>query len=195
MAFYAGELQFFHSLESLREPVSFARYFAKAKKSQWVIYAKRPFAGPQQVLDYVGRYTHRVAISNNRLLDIEGDQVQFKWKDYRHGDHIKTMNLSADEFIRRFLMHVCMSCQTAFIASAITASSGTDIATKKTGSVPPPTRHAEGRTRSRPAQARKGIPRAIRRTYWPFFAPVSALSPGPNGPHPHVPNSVAAPLG
>jgi hypothetical protein len=71
-----------------------------------VVYAKRPFAGPQQVLDYVGRYTHRVAISNNRLLDIENDQVRFQWKDYRDGDQVKTMTLSADEFIRRFLLHV-----------------------------------------------------------------------------------------
>ena len=71
-----------------------------------MVYAKRPFAGPQQVLDYVGRYTHRVAISNNRLLDIENGQVRFQWKDYRHGGNIKTMTLSADEFIRRFLLHV-----------------------------------------------------------------------------------------
>ncbi len=104
--FDAGKLQFFHALESLREPLAFARHMAKAKAHDWVVYAKRPFAGPQQVLDYVGRYTHRVAISNNRLLAIEGDQVQFKWKDYRHGDQIKTMTLSADEFIRRFLLHV-----------------------------------------------------------------------------------------
>lgn len=104
--FDAGKLRFFHALESLREPLAFARHMAKAKAHDWVVYAKRPFAGPQQVLDYVGRYTHRVAISNNRLLDIEGDQVQFKWKDYRHGDQIKTMTLSADEFIRRFLLHV-----------------------------------------------------------------------------------------
>jgi hypothetical protein len=104
--FDSGQLQFFHSLESLRKPMAFARHLAKAEAHDWVVYAKRPFAAPQQVLDYVGRYTHRVAISNNRLLDIEGDQVQFKWKDYRHGDQIKTMTLSADEFIRRFLMHV-----------------------------------------------------------------------------------------
>jgi hypothetical protein len=94
-AFDARQLRFFHSLESLREPMAFARHLAKATAHDWVVYAKRPFAGPQQVLDYVGRYTHRVAISNNRLVDIEGDQVQFKWKDYRHGDQIKTMTLSA----------------------------------------------------------------------------------------------------
>jgi hypothetical protein len=71
-----------------------------------VVYANPPFAGPEQVLDYVGRYTHRVAISNNRLVDIEDGAVRFRWKDYRHGDRQKVMTASADEFIRRFLLHV-----------------------------------------------------------------------------------------
>ena len=105
-AFGSGKLQFFKSPEPLQQPREFARHLARAKASEWVVYAKRPFAGPQQVLDYVGRYTHRVAISNNRLLDIENDQVRFQWKDYRNGDQVKTMTLSADEFIRRFLLHV-----------------------------------------------------------------------------------------
>ena len=70
------------------------------------VYAKKPFAPPQQVLDYLGRYTHRVAISNNRLLDIENGRVLFRWKDYRNKKHHKTMPLTAEEFIRRFLMHV-----------------------------------------------------------------------------------------
>lgn len=105
-AFDTGKLRFFGALENLREGSAFARYLDRLKKSEWVVYAKRPFAGPQQVLDYVGRYTHRVAISNNRLLDIENEQVRFRWKDYRHGDKVKTMTLSADEFIRRFLLHV-----------------------------------------------------------------------------------------
>jgi hypothetical protein len=105
-AFDAGKLKFFAALESLRERRAFARHLARAKASEWVVYVKRPFAGPQQVLDYVGRYTHRVAISNNRLLDIDNDQIQFQWKDYRNGDQVKTMTLSADEFIRRFLLHV-----------------------------------------------------------------------------------------
>jgi hypothetical protein len=104
--FDVGRLKFFHALEPLREPAAFGRQLAKLKACDWVVYAKQPFAGPQQVLDYVGRYTHRVALSNNRLLDIEGDQIQFKWKDYRNGDQVKTMTLSSDEFIRRFLMHV-----------------------------------------------------------------------------------------
>jgi hypothetical protein len=100
------KLKFFTALEPLREPHAFAQLVARLKACEWVVYAKRPFAGPQQVLDYVGRYTHRVAISNNRLLDIENDQVRFRWKDYHHGDQIKMMTLSADEFIRRFLLHV-----------------------------------------------------------------------------------------
>ena len=105
-AFDGGKLQFFRALEPLRKRPAFFQLLAEMKTTEWVVYAKRPFAGPQQVLDYVGRYTHRVAISNNRLLDMENDQVRFQWKDYRHGDKVKTMTLSADEFIRRFLLHV-----------------------------------------------------------------------------------------
>ncbi len=89
-----------------------------------MVYAKRPFAGPQQVLDYVGRYTHRVAISNHRLLDIENDQVRFEWKDYRQGGEVKVMTLSAEEFIRRFLPHVLPKVSSA---SATTGSWGTAI--------------------------------------------------------------------
>jgi hypothetical protein len=105
-AFDAGKLQFFSTLEPLQTRPAFTRHLANLKERDWVVYAKAPFAGPEQVLDYVGRYTHRVAISNNRLLDIENDQVRFKWKDYRGGDQVKTMTLSAGEFIRRFLLHV-----------------------------------------------------------------------------------------
>jgi hypothetical protein len=76
------------------------------REAEWVVYAKRPFAGPEQVLDYVGRYTHRVAISNNRLLDIAEGKVTFRYKDYRHDAQQKTMTLQAQEFIRRFLLHV-----------------------------------------------------------------------------------------
>lgn len=105
-AFESGKLQFFHALESLRDRRSFVQLVERMKNCDWVVYAKRPFAGPQQVLDYVGRYTHRVAISNNRLLDIEDGHVTFQWKDYRDRDQVKTMTLSANEFIRRFLLHV-----------------------------------------------------------------------------------------
>src|SRR5438105_5774623 len=96
--FDSGKLQFFNGLESLRERHAFLQLVDRMKAREWLVYAKRPFAGPQQVLDYVGRYTHRVAISNHRLLDIENDQIRFQWKDYRNGDQVKTMTLSAGEF-------------------------------------------------------------------------------------------------
>src|SRR5947209_2460385 len=85
---------------------AFRSYLAPLKQTEWVVYAKRPFGGPQQVPDYVGRYTHRVAISNNRLIDFDNGRVQFHWKDYRDNSQIKVMDLEADEFIRRFLLHV-----------------------------------------------------------------------------------------
>lgn len=105
-AFDAGELRFFSSLERLRERSAFLRYLAPTRKKEWVVYAKKPFAGPQQVLDYVGRYTHRVALSNQRLLAIAEGQICFRWKDYRDGHRQKVMTLGAPEFIRRFLLHV-----------------------------------------------------------------------------------------
>src|SRR6266436_999284 len=105
-AFNAGQLHFFTSLHQLQVPSAFAAYLDPLRDAEWVVYAKAPFAGPQQVLDYVGRYTHRVAISNNRLLDIEDGKVTFSWKDYRDDSAQKTMTLEADEFIRRFLLHV-----------------------------------------------------------------------------------------
>jgi hypothetical protein len=105
-AFDAGQLQFFSALAELRDRTAFRRLLGSVRSRKWVVYAKKPFAGPQQVLDYVGRYTHRVAISNNRILNIEGGQVTFRYKDYRDGSQQKTMTLSADEFIRRFLLHV-----------------------------------------------------------------------------------------
>jgi hypothetical protein len=105
-AYDAGKLKFFSSLESLRDRSSFLDYLAPTRATEWVVYAKRPFAGPEQVLDYVGRYTHRVAISNNRLLDIAEGKVSFRYKDYSHDAQQKTMTLEAEEFIRRFLLHV-----------------------------------------------------------------------------------------
>jgi len=105
-AFDAGQLQFFSALEELRDRTAFRRLLGRVRSRKWVVYAKKPFAGPQQVLDYVGRYTHRVAISNNRILNVEGGQVSFRYKDYHDGGQQKTLTLSADEFIRRFLLHV-----------------------------------------------------------------------------------------
>lgn len=105
-AFDAGELQFFSSLEPLRARPAFSRYLAPLRNTEWVVYAKPPFAGPDDVLRYVARYTHRVAISNDRLLDLDDGEVKFRWKDYRNGSQQKTMALTAEEFIRRFLLHV-----------------------------------------------------------------------------------------
>ena len=105
-AFERGELEFFSALDPLRDRKAFLRYLEPLREKEWIVYAKAPFAGPEQVLEYVGRYTHRVAISNNRLFDIEDGHVTFRWRDYRDGDAQKTMTLAAGEFIRRFLLHV-----------------------------------------------------------------------------------------
>jgi hypothetical protein len=103
--FEDSELKFFGALESLQEPEKFRSYLQPVQQKDWVVYAKAPFAGPAQVLDYVGRYTHRVAISNSRLLSVDDGRVTFRWKDYRDGNSQKTMTLEAGEFIRRFLLH------------------------------------------------------------------------------------------
>jgi len=90
----------------LAEAGALLSLLAQLKREDWVVYAKRPFAGPQTLLDYLGRYTHRVAIGNHRLLSFDGDMVRFRWRDYAHGNKHKVMALEADEFIRRFLLHV-----------------------------------------------------------------------------------------
>ena len=108
-AFDAGHLHFYHAFKELQTPATFARYLAPLRQAEWVVYAKPPFGGPRHVLEYLGRYTHRVAISNNRLIDFADDYVRFHWKDYRHESRPKVMLLAAQEFIRRFLLHVLPS--------------------------------------------------------------------------------------
>jgi hypothetical protein len=105
-AFEARALAFFGDLAPLAAPAMFAAHLRSLRQTEWVVYAKRPFGGPQQVLDYLGRYTHRVAIANSRLVGLEDGQVRFRWKDYRQPDRPRVMTLDADEFIRRFLQHV-----------------------------------------------------------------------------------------
>lgn len=105
-AFQQGQLAFFGDLAPLSDPPIFRRWLRAAAHRRWVVYAKRPFGGPAQVIDYLGRYTHRVAISNHRLLKIETDRLSLAWKDYRHGGAPKTLSLPAVEFLRRFLLHV-----------------------------------------------------------------------------------------
>ena len=84
----------------------FARFLHGLHRHDWVVYAKKPFGGPEQVLQYLARYTHRVAISNHRLLGMDDGKVTFRWKDYAHGGKQRKMTLAAEEFIRRFLLHV-----------------------------------------------------------------------------------------
>jgi Putative transposase/Transposase zinc-binding domain len=107
----AGRLQFFAEFVGLADPRAFAAWLAPLRACEWVVYAKRPFAGPAAVLAYLSRYTHRVAISNRRLLALDERGVTFRWKDYRSTGktRYKAMTLGADEFMRRFLLHVLPS--------------------------------------------------------------------------------------
>src|SRR5437660_7986996 len=104
----AGRLNFFGEHAHLSGTQAFSNYLAPTRKVEWVVYAKRPFAGPAAVLAYLARYTHRVAISNSRLLSLDERGVTFRWKDYRAKGRTrhKTMTLTAEEFMRRFLLHV-----------------------------------------------------------------------------------------
>jgi hypothetical protein len=108
-AFRKGKLPFHGELESLAQPAAFEALCQKVGRMEWVVYAKRPFGGPEQVLKYLARYTHRVAISNRRLLSMQDGRVTFEWRDYAAGNRTKTMTLEAVEFIRRFLFHVLPS--------------------------------------------------------------------------------------
>ncbi|HAL90216.1 MAG TPA: IS91 family transposase [Erythrobacter sp.] len=107
----AARLRFFGKLQSLADAAAFASYLVPLRKIEWVVYAKKPLAGPEAVLTYLSRYTHRVAIANSRLVALHDSAVAFRWKDYRSSrkERWKTMSLTPDEFIRRFLSHVLPS--------------------------------------------------------------------------------------
>ena len=107
-AFKAGDLELHGAQQGLADPKAFAALLAPLWKCEWAIYAKAPFAGPEQVLAYLSRYTHRVAISNSRLVKIADDGVSFRWKDYRRkgAERKQVMTLAPEEFIRRFLLHI-----------------------------------------------------------------------------------------
>jgi hypothetical protein len=104
-AYQRGELSFHGNQQSLAEVAQFERFLNASVKHNWVVYVKRPFGGPERALKYLARYTHRVAISNSRLLSIDGGKVRFSWKDYRHGCVQRTREMDAVEFLRRFLQH------------------------------------------------------------------------------------------
>lgn len=121
-----GKLRFFGDLTKLADPDAFAAHLSPLRKTNWVVYAKPPFGGPEAVLAYLSRYTHRIAISNHRLVSADASTVTFRWKDYRikRGDRMKVMRLTTDEFIRRFLIHVLPSGfhrirHTGFLANGI----------------------------------------------------------------------------
>jgi hypothetical protein len=105
-AFTEGQLTFTAGTAPLAEAAQFAALVAQLRATPWVVYAKRPFGGPAQVLQYLGRYTHRIAISNTRLISVLDGVVQFRWKDYADGGRTKVMALDVEEFLRRFLLHV-----------------------------------------------------------------------------------------
>jgi hypothetical protein len=104
-SYASGELRFGGSTTALADPGAFRLFVAQLKTYDWVVYAKPPFAGAEQVLAYLGRYTHRVAIANHRLVSFEDGKVRFRWRDYADGNKTKTMGLTGEEFIRRFLLH------------------------------------------------------------------------------------------
>lgn len=105
-AFRRNKLQFPPANAALAQPRHFRRFLRTLFREDWVVYAKPAFGGASQVLRYLGRYTHRVAISNHRLLAFDGERVTFRWKDYAHGNKQRTMTLDATEFLRRFVQHV-----------------------------------------------------------------------------------------
>jgi hypothetical protein len=108
-AFAEGRLGFYGQLRELAHPARFEELIAPVEDKEWVVYAKPPFGGPEQVLRYLARYTHRVAISNGRLLGLEEGHVRFRWRDSQHDNQIKEASVDAVEFIRRFLLHVLPS--------------------------------------------------------------------------------------
>ena len=105
-AFGQGKLVFPGSLQPLAQERAFYAFLRPLFRKDWVVYAKRPFGGPEHVLQYLARYTHRVAISNHRILSVADGKVTFRWKDYAHGSKQRQMTLDADEFLRRFMLHV-----------------------------------------------------------------------------------------
>ncbi len=105
-AFRDGQLGFYGDLTPLAQPKTFSSWLRPLFRKDWVVYAKRPFGGPQHVLHYLGRYTHRVAISNHRLVSLADEKVTFLWRDSAHNNEKKLMTLALDEFLRRFLLHV-----------------------------------------------------------------------------------------
>ena len=165
-AFDAGQLRFFGALASLAGRAAFAVCLRPLRAIPWVVYAKRPFGGPEQVLDYLARYTHRVAIANSRLVALADGRVDFLWKDYRHQDKRKVMTLDADEFIRRFLLHVLPDGFHRILRLPCERR-----ARRQARSLPPST----GGLRASAACRCRRLPRALPAAHRPFARPLSVL--------------------
>jgi hypothetical protein len=149
-AYDRDELDLAGGSEHLRAPAQWHAFVNALFETDWVVYAKPAFGGASAVLRYLGRYTHRVAISNHRLLAFDGDRVTFQWKDYAHGDRRRTMTLSAMEFLRRFVQHILPR---GFVASANQDSSPTPAgplgSPSREPASPPAHRPRRSRTRRR----------------------------------------------
>ena len=174
-AFRQGRLRLGGGLAALADPAAFARYLRPLRRREWVVYSKAPFDGPARVLDYLGRYTHRVAISNERLLSLDGGRVRFRFKDYRQPHRLKTMTLPASEFIRRFLLHLLPPGfhrirHFGFLANCHRR--------RKAGAVPPPALHAGAGARS---GAARRLPRPLRGPDRRVAAPLPGLRPRGDG--------------
>ncbi len=123
-AFRQNRLVFFGACRPLAHQKAFSAFLRTLFRQDWVVYAKRPFGGPEHVLHYLARYTHRVAISNHRLVEVTDTHVTFRWKDYAHHSKRRTMTLSHEEFLRRFLQHVFPKGSRAFATSAFSPIAG-----------------------------------------------------------------------
>ena len=108
-AFKNGDIKLFNDTAELGHGFNFLNFIDSLYQTDWVVYCKKPFKSPWHVVNYLGRYTHRVAISNSRIVDFDGTTVTFRWKDYRNNNKVKLMILKAEEFVRRFLLHVLPS--------------------------------------------------------------------------------------
>ena len=123
-AFSRHQLAFHGKLKPLTAPKAFAAFLRPLFRHQWVVYCKPPFGGPEHVLKYLGSYTHRIAISNHRLISFDKDQVTFRWRDSAHGNKKRTLTISVTEFLRRFLLHVLRTVMSAFATKASLPTGG-----------------------------------------------------------------------
>ena len=162
-AFRRGDLSFHGQLSHLADPALFARFVARQSNLKWVVYAKRTFGSPERVLKYLGRYTHRVAISNHRITDISDSHVSFRWRDYNDHGSEKIMTITVDEFIRRFLLHVLPSGFHRIRSYGLLANScraaNLDLIRRLLGVTVPPTNRLEHcRTANQILEVLTGLP-------------------------------------